>query len=153
MGKLKSLAIYLTKDSETAKDLFQETVYRIWLNKATFQPGTNFQAWSRTIMTNLFKSDYLTRNRRRALLSKEGSLDYLYHQNGRDYNQGEWLVFTGEVEACLGSLDEKYRTPLRMQYEGYPYEEITEKMGLPLNTLKSRIHNGRKKMNQLMKAT
>ena len=150
-GKMESCALSLTKDPEAAKDLFQETVFRVWLNKEKFQPGTNFQAWSITIMANLFKSSYRTKRRRRELLSNDGALNYLYHQNGRDYNHGEWLVFTYEVEECLDRLDDKYRIPLKLQYEGYPYEEITKLMKLPLNTLKSRIHNGRKKMNQLMK--
>lgn len=147
----ESHAIYLTKDVEAAKELLQETVFRIWLNKSTFQSGSNFQAWGRTIMTNLFKSEYSTRSRRRKLLSSSGSLNYLYHHKGLDYNQGEWMIFTREIEECLNKLDDKYRIPLQLQYEGYRYEEIKEKMGLPMNTLKSRIHNGRKKMNQLMR--
>lgn len=150
-SSLEALALYLTKESESAKDLYQETVFRIWMNRHGFVPGTNFKAWSQTIMSNLFRSIYRTSQRRRELLSKAGALNYMYSADRSSQNQGEWLVFTGEVEACLDSLEEKYRTPLRMQYEGYPYEEITEKIGLPLNTLKSCIHKGRKKMNQLMR--
>lgn len=147
---LESLALYLSKDAETAKDIFQETVYRIWAKRDSFQPGTSFCAWSQTIMYNYFRSQCNIRRRRQKLLAQAGSLDYLYGQKGLDNNHGDWLLFTAEVEQRLDKLDAAYHTPLKLYYESYSYEESSERLGIPLNTLKSRIHHGRRKMRGTM---
>jgi len=147
---LETLAMYLSKDTEAAKDLFQETVYFILAKRDSFQLGTNFLAWSRTIMRNHFRSLYSIRRRRQKLLAAAGNLEYLYGQKGWDNNQGDWLLFSSEVEENLKRLDVALRNPLKMVNEGYSYEETSEQLGVPLNTLKSRIHHGRKKMRGTM---
>src|SRR6201747_530403 len=55
---LKPFAITLTRDSETAKDLFQETLYRALANKDKYNVGTNIKAWLYTIMRNIFINNY-----------------------------------------------------------------------------------------------
>lgn len=55
---LQNFAYSLTKDSEDAKDLCQETAFRALSNKDKFQPGTNFKAWLITIMKNIFINNY-----------------------------------------------------------------------------------------------
>lgn len=146
--KLESLAFYLSKDEEAAKDIFQETVYRIWAKKESFQLGTNFSAWSRTIMCNYFRSLCNIAHRRQKLLAGVGTLDYLYGNKSRGGNPGEWLLFEAEVEVRLEKLSDIYRNPLVMLNEGYSYEETSKYLGVPLNTLKSRIHQGRKKLGK-----
>src|SRR6202161_3088624 len=55
---LKPFAITLTRDSEAAKDLFQETLYRALANKDKYNVGTNIKAWLYTIMRNIFINNY-----------------------------------------------------------------------------------------------
>src|SRR5712671_5859306 len=55
---LKPFAITLTRDSEEAKDLFQETLYRAIANKDKYNVGTNIKAWLYTIMRNIFINNY-----------------------------------------------------------------------------------------------
>ena len=55
---LKPFAITLTRDSEAAKDLFQETLYRAIANKEKYNVGTNIKAWLYTIMRNIFINNY-----------------------------------------------------------------------------------------------
>src|ERR1041385_5769444 len=55
---LKPFAITLTRDSEAAKDLFQETLYRALANKDKYSVGTNIKAWLYTIMRNIFINNY-----------------------------------------------------------------------------------------------
>lgn len=55
---LNNFAYSLTRDSEDAKDLYQETAFRALSNRDKFQPGTNFKAWLITIMKNIFINNY-----------------------------------------------------------------------------------------------
>src|ERR1051326_9619588 len=55
---LKPFAINLTKDTESAKDLFQETLYKALANQEKYNVGTNIKAWLFTIMRNIFINDY-----------------------------------------------------------------------------------------------
>ena len=148
--KLEAVALRLTKDEEAAKELFQETAYRVWAHQDRFEPGTDFRAWSCTIMTNYFINQYRLRQRRRRLLQDNSSLNYLYAE-GSSRNLGEMHLFRAEVMESLEQIGDDFSTPIRMSSEGYPYQEITEQMGLPLNTLKSRIHYGRKKLKAILK--
>lgn len=147
--KLEVIALRLTKDEEDAKDLFQETACRVWAHRDRFEPGTDFRAWSCTIMTNYFINQYRLRQRRRRLLKENSSLNYLYAE-GSSRNLGEMYLLSTEVMESLGQIGDEFSVPIRMSSEGYPYQEITEQMGLPLNTLKSRIHYGRKKLRKIM---
>ncbi|MCB0704938.1 MAG: RNA polymerase sigma factor, partial [Saprospiraceae bacterium] len=51
---LQAFAYNLTKNSEDAKDLYQETAFRAMTNRDKFRPGTNLKAWLFTIMKNIF---------------------------------------------------------------------------------------------------
>ena len=55
---LQSFAYNLTKNSEDAKDLYQETAFRAMTNREKFRAGTNFKAWLFTIMKNIFINNY-----------------------------------------------------------------------------------------------
>jgi len=55
---LNSFAYKLTKNSEDAKDLYQETAFRAMSNRDKFRPGTNLKAWLFTIMKNIFINNY-----------------------------------------------------------------------------------------------
>ena len=55
---LKPFAINLTRDSEAAQDLFQETLYKALANHDKYNAGTNIKAWLFTIMRNIFINDY-----------------------------------------------------------------------------------------------
>jgi RNA polymerase sigma-70 factor (ECF subfamily) len=55
---LKPFAVTLTRDNETAKDLYQETLFRALSNKDKYNAGTNIKAWLYTIMRNIFINNY-----------------------------------------------------------------------------------------------
>jgi len=57
-SSLNSFAYNLTKNQEDAKDLYQETAFRAMTNREKFRPGTNFKAWTFTIMKNIFINNY-----------------------------------------------------------------------------------------------
>ena len=76
---LKPFAINLTKDHESAKDLFQETLYRALSNKDKYNVGTNIKAWLYTIMRNIFINDYRKRAKQSVILDNSPN-DFLIDQ-------------------------------------------------------------------------
>ncbi|HJU46366.1 MAG TPA: sigma-70 family RNA polymerase sigma factor, partial [Chitinophagaceae bacterium] len=66
---LKPFAVTLTRDSETAQDLYQETLYRAFINSDKYNVGTNLKAWLYTIMRNIFINDYRKKAKQNTVLN------------------------------------------------------------------------------------
>src|SRR5215467_12831273 len=73
---LKPFAVNLTKDTESAKDLYQETLYKALANQEKYNAGTNIKAWLFTIMRNIFINDYRRRSKQLIIFDNSPS-DYL----------------------------------------------------------------------------
>src|ERR1700749_3808898 len=77
---LKPFAITLTRDSEAAKDLYQETLYRALANKDKYNVGTNIKAWLYTIMRNIFINNYRRKAKQNTIFDSTPN-DFLLNQN------------------------------------------------------------------------
>lgn len=150
-NQLKSLALHLTRDEELAKDLFQETAYKAFRKQYLFREGTNVNAWLATIMRNTFINDQRRIKLRRRIQEDTGIVDQVIIPEKQTCNQGISNLEIQEIERALKQLEEKERSPLLLQAEGYKYEEIAEELSLPLGTVKSRIHLARKKLHEYMR--
>ena len=145
---LKPFAINLTKDHETAKDLFQETLYRALSNKDKYNVGTNIKAWLYTIMRNIFINDYRKKAIQSVVLDISPN-DFLIDQTRtKVLNDGVTNLNLREVKQLIYDLPELFRTPFNLYFEGYKYNEIAEELNEPLGTIKSRIHFARKILKQ-----
>lgn len=145
---LKPFAINLTKDHETAKDLFQETLYRALSNKDKYNVGTNIKAWLYTIMRNIFINDYRKRAKQSVVLDNSPN-DFLIDQTRtKVLNDGVTNLNLREVKQLIYDLPELFRTPFNLYFEGYKYNEIADELNEPLGTIKSRIHFARKILKQ-----
>ncbi|HAI82910.1 MAG TPA: RNA polymerase subunit sigma, partial [Chitinophagaceae bacterium] len=76
---LKPFAITLTRDSEAAKDLFQETLYRAMANQEKYNVGTNIKAWLYTIMRNIFINNYRRKAKQNTIFDSTPN-DFLINQ-------------------------------------------------------------------------
>ncbi|MFK8104065.1 MAG: RNA polymerase sigma factor [Saprospiraceae bacterium] len=141
---LKRFAYNLTKDKSAADDLFQETALNAFRHRKGYRPNTNFKAWLSTIMKNVFINQYRKNKRRRALQDNTPEDYFLNRAGGATDNEGEMNMNMEEVLKLINSLEESYRTPFLMAYQGYKYDEIQQAMNLPLGTIKSKIHYARK---------
>lgn len=137
--RLMSFAFNLTKNSDDAKDLLQETYLRAINNKDKFQEGTNIKAWLLTIMRNIFINNYRKKVKTRVLFDSTDNLYFLNSGPNQIGNQGESNMFNEELNVILEELDESLRYPFIKHFEGYKYQEIADDMKLPLGTVKSRI--------------
>lgn len=141
---LKPFALSLTRDNDTARDLFQETMYRAMVNREKYNPGTNLKAWMYTIMRNIFINDYRKKARHKTIFDNspnEALIDYNQHKY---VNQPEANLKLKEITKMINSLPDIFKVPFKMYFDGYRYNEISALLEEPLGTIKSRIHFARK---------
>ncbi len=148
---LKPFAITLTHDSETAKDLFQETVYKALANKDKYNAGTNIKGWLYTIMRNIFINSY-RRNAKLRTTVIDNDENFLLNKS-KTITGNEALANITIKEACkaLYTLPDIFKKPFLLYVEGYKYHEIAEALDEPLGTVKSRIHFARKLLKEQVK--
>lgn len=147
---LHSFAYNLTKNTEDAKDLYQETAYRAMTNMDKFRPGTNFKAWLFTIMKNIFINNYRKKNKANTIMDSTDNLYYLNSGLTTIENRAESSIMMKELVFMIEELDDSIRIPFLMHYQGYKYQEIADHLDLPLGTVKSRIFFARKELKDLI---
>ena len=150
-SSLNAFAYNLTKNSEDAKDLYQETAFRAISNKDKFRPGTNFKAWTFTIMKNIFINNYRKKVKRNTIIDTTDNMYFINSGSNIIDNDAGRNILMKELYRMIDSIDENIRTPFMMHYTGYKYQEIADKLELPLGTVKSRIFFARKALKQLIK--
>ena len=159
--QLFSTAMRMTRNRSDAEDLVQETFIKAWRSFTTYQQGTNLRAWLFRIMTNTYINKYNAQQRK----PTETELDdveelFLYKRLGAvDQSQlsqsaeDQMLsLFTDdEVKKALEELPDQFRIPVLMSdVEGFSYKEIAEILEIPLGTVMSRLHRGRKSMQKML---
>jgi RNA polymerase sigma factor (sigma-70 family) len=143
-NSLKSFAVSLTRNTEDALDLVQETYLKAMTYRSKFEDSTNLKAWLFTIMKNTFINAYRRDTKIKQLISKgdEIALNRAFKQNS--YSNTESRLNAKEILKQVENLDDDYKIPFTRYYTGYKYEEIAEELHLPLGTIKSRIFIARK---------
>lgn len=147
-GSLNAFAYNLTKNSEDAKDLYQETTLRAIKNREKFNPGTNFKAWMFTIMKNIFINQYRKKQKANTVIDKTENLFYLNSGSQTIRNEADTNISLAEIKKMINDLDDGLKIPFELHYEGYKYQEISEQLNLPLGTIKSRIFFARKALKE-----
>lgn len=148
---LKPFALSLTKDMEEAQDLLQETAYRALSSQDKYTDGTNLKAWLYTIMKNIFINNYRRRVKRNTIVD---TTDNMYYINSTDTiikNDAESGIAMADITHAIDKLNEDYRIPFLMHYQGFKYHEIADHLTLPIGTVKSRIHFARKELQKKLK--
>ena len=145
---LKPFAVTLTKNMETAKDLFQETMFKALANKEKYNVGTNIKAWLYTIMRNIFINDYRRKAKQQTILDSSTN-DFLLNYNQLTAsNDAETDLKYKEIKNAIHTLPGIFRDPFTLYVEGYKYNEIAHVLAEPLGTVKSRIHFARKLLKE-----
>ena len=155
MDGLYAAAMRMTRNPADAEDLLQETYLRAYRGYERFQVGTNLRAWLYRILTNTYINIYRAKQRR----PDESSLDevedfFLFRKLGgieaanlARSAEDELLDWVGEAEVkdALEDLPEQFRLAVLLaDVEGFSYKEIAEILDVPIGTVMSRIHRGRK---------
>ncbi len=143
---LNAFAYNLTQNIEDAKDLYQETAFRAMANMEKFLPGTNLKAWLFTIMKNIFINNYRKKVKVNTIIDSTDNLYYINSGRHSVNNHGDSLTLIKELKELISKLEENIRIPFLLHYEGYKYQEIADRLGLPLGTIKSRIFFARREL-------
>ncbi|WP_407921613.1 sigma-70 family RNA polymerase sigma factor [Corynebacterium epidermidicanis] len=160
LDQLYGGALRMTRNPADAEDLVQETYMKAFQAFESFKPGTNLKAWLYRIMTNLYINSYRKAQRQPSQLPTEEITDYQiyssasHHFTGLESAEVEALktIPDDEVSAALNGLSEEYRMVVYYaDVEGLAYKEIAEILDIPLGTVMSRLHRGRKQLRGALK--
>ena len=147
-SSLNAFAYNLTKNSEEAKDLYQETAIRAITNKEKFNPGTNLKAWLFTIMKNIFINNYRKKVKKNTIIDNTDNMYFINSGSHTIDNDAGRNILMSELNKMIKNLDENFRIPFEMHFDGYKYQEISDELDLPLGTVKSRIFFARKELKK-----
>jgi len=161
MPALYTAALRMTRNSADAEDLVQETYLKAYRGFGSFQPGTNLRAWLYRILTNSYINVYRSKKRRPELSDIEDVEDlYMYRRLGGlegaaagRSTEDEVLasVADDEVKRAIEELPEQFRLAVLMaDVEGFSYKEIAEILDVPVGTVMSRLHRGRKALQKTL---
>lgn len=141
---LRPFAITLTRDNETAKDLFQETLFRALANREKYNAGTNIKAWLYTIMRNVFINNYRRKARQNTVLDSTPNEFLLDYNQTTTSNAAGANLQLKEIKTSIHHLPDIFKKPFMLYFDGFKYHEIAGMLNEPLGTIKSRIHFARK---------
>jgi RNA polymerase sigma-70 factor (ECF subfamily) len=161
MPSLYTAAMRMTRRKQDAEDLVQETYLKAYRAYGSFESGTYLKAWLYRILTNTYINSYRRQQRRPEETDVEDIEDlYLYHRlhssdGGRSGRSAEDEVldrFTDEdVKAAIEALPEAFRMAVILaDVEGFSYKEIAEITDVPIGTVMSRIHRGRRALQKTL---
>jgi RNA polymerase sigma-70 factor (ECF subfamily) len=145
LPKLKRLAWMLVRDSDHANDLVQDTVVRVLTYAHSWQPGTNFSAWTKTVMRNQFYTECAQRNREAKSIVP---LDET-HDEPIAAVQDDRLA-CGEISRTIEKLPRNQRVALTLAaFQGLNSDEIAVRMNITANAARCLLMRGRKQLRLL----
>src|SRR3989337_1441209 len=141
----------MTRNPADAEGLVQETMMRAYRSFDRFEAGTNLKAWLFRIMTNAYINTYRKKQREPQKISQDEVEDFDLYQELKNHDPQfsatpesivlDQLVDSDIIEA-IGDLPEQFRL------EGFSYAEMAEIMDVPMGTVMSRLHRGRKALQK-----
>jgi RNA polymerase sigma-70 factor (ECF subfamily) len=158
LDSLYAGALRMTRNPADAEDLVQETMMRAYRAFDRFEAGTNLKAWLFRILTNAYINIYRKRQREPRKVSTDEIEDFDLFRELKDHDPQmtesaesvvlDNLVDTDIIEA-LDALPEPFRLAVVLSdLEDFSYAEMAEIMDVPLGTVMSRLHRGRKALQK-----
>lgn len=150
-NSLLSFALKLTANRSEAQDLVQETTLKALKNQEKFVDDTNPKGWLLTIMRNIFINNYRKSTRENTVIDSSEDLYHLNLPQDSGISTPEGAYTMAEIREVIKNLPEEFRRPFSMHVAGYKYEEIADRLKMPLGTVKSRIFSTRKRLREYLK--
>ena len=137
---LQRSAYYFTGNMDDASDLFQDTMVAVTANIDKFSPETNFHAWCQVVLKNLFYNKWRQKNSRPPTVpTSEQYCGSVVDPSPMDFTH---------IWNTIDHLPKPWSTVMMLRVSGYGYQEISDKLGIPLGTVKSRISLSRKRLSK-----
>ena len=159
LDQLYRAARRYTRTTADAEDLVQETMTKAYAGFHSFTDGSNIRAWLLRIMTNTWIASYRAAQRRPdEVLSDEITDAQLAAGVARspvELQSAELAALEAmgndKIRAALAALPVDQRMVVYyVDVEGFRYKEIAEILGVPLGTVMSRLHRGRRRLRELL---
>ncbi len=154
LDSLYGAALRMTRNPADAEDLVQETMLRAYRAFDRFEEGTNLKAWLFRIMTNAYINTYRKRQREPQKVSTDEIEDFDLYQELKSHDPQyeqtpENIVLDNLVDSdimeAIDDLPEQFRLAVVLSdVEGFTYAEMADIMEVPMGTVMSRLHRGRK---------
>ncbi len=148
---LLNFAYMLTCDREEAQDLLQDTTLKALDNSEKYIDNINFKGWIFTIMKNIFINNYRRVVRSQTMIDQTEDLYHLNLPQESGFDTPEGTLSIKEISKAISSFPDEYKIPFSMHVAGFKYQEIADKMDLPLGTVKSRIFFARQRLQIILK--
>lgn len=155
--KLTNFLYRFTYDIDSAQDLAQDTLLKVYINKDSYKQIAKFSTWIYTIASNLAKTELRKIKRRKTFTISDLSTDdreFVIHRSDEDsFENEEDNSVSGKIlEKCLDELDNEFKNIIILRdIQELSYDEISKILKIPLGTVKSRINRGRFKLKDLLK--
>jgi RNA polymerase sigma-70 factor (ECF subfamily) len=158
LDSLYGAALRMTRNPSDAEDLVQETMLRAYRAFDTFEPGTNLKAWLFRILTNAYINVYRKRQREPQKVSQDEIEEFDLYRELKDHDPQfevtpESIVLDSLVDSdileAIEELPEQFRLAVVLSdIEGFTYAEMAEIMEVPMGTVMSRLHRGRRALQK-----
>jgi RNA polymerase sigma-70 factor (ECF subfamily) len=143
---LKRYACALAHNPVAADDLVQECVVRALTKAQLYKPGTNLRAWLFTILHNLYISDVRRNGKWKQAPDPEAALNRLSVPASQTHS-----VMLRSVRKAMAALPNQQQLILhRVGVEGKSYKEVSDELGIPVGTVKSRCSRARNGLQQML---
>jgi len=149
-SSLSYFALSLTRDSENAKDLVQETFLKAIQYRDKYTSDNNIKAWLFTILKNTYLNQ-VTKLSSKNTINDKSEDEYILKNTMYDNQNAETDISTSDIQTTISELEDDYRIPFQMFVDGYKYKEIADETNLPIGTVKSRIFFARRKLMDNLK--
>lgn len=146
-----NFAMMLTANRDDANDLLQDTTLKVLDNQDKYTENTNFKGWVLTIMRNLFINNYRKMVRNQTVFDQTEDLYHLNLSQDSGFDSPDGSMTVKEINGAINGLNNELKIPFSLFLAGYKYNEIAEKLELPLGTVKSRIFFARQNLQTKLK--
>jgi RNA polymerase sigma-70 factor (ECF subfamily) len=154
-------ALRFTRNRADAEDLVQEAALLACRGFSSFEAGSNFRAWFFRILTNCFFSKYRKRKRQGTEVELDDTPElYMYCQTAAIGLHAQTAdparlvmskLATEHIEAAVESLPDEYRVVATLYFmQDFSYQEIADVVGVPVGTIRSRLHRGRRLLQKAL---
>lgn len=148
---MMNFALMLTANRDDAQDLVQDTTLKVLDNQEKFIDNVNFKGWVLTVMRNIFINNYHKIVRTQTVVDQGVDLYNLDVANVSGFDSPDSSFQIQEISKAIEQLNDDLKVPFSMYISGYKYNEIAEKLNLPLGTVKSRIFFARQELQKTLK--
>src|SRR5438552_10098833 len=154
--QLYRIALRLSGSAQAAEELVQETYLRAFRGWRGYRPGTNLAAWLATILRNAFLDEARKQSRRPGQESIDDTSEYyLYNHLTETAAEPQEAVLNrlsgGAIVDSLSEIPPNFREVVVLVDIGdFSYQDAADILGVPIGTVMSRLHRGRRALKQAL---